>query len=204
MPIDENGEKAIFEVNNVFTVSKEVLPHETKQLAVVCKGKNAYRRARGLLDLILKQINISASFNETPDGNGLIISRNKVAVGRLVAEGEKNAGFTLGLSNLVEDADFTSIYTELPKFPPTKMDMAFKIEPATRVGAMIEAIRKVSPLLTSIELFDDFMMAEGKRSVAFHIELRSPEGTLTNVIRDQLAGKVVDALKQSFKATLRE
>ena len=61
-------------------------------------------------------------------------------------------------------------------------------------------------LLRSVKLFDIYRGAgvpEGKKSMAFSLELRADDRTLTDADSEAVIGKVLTALKDQLDATLR-
>ena len=62
-------------------------------------------------------------------------------------------------------------------------------------------------LLKDVKLFDVYrgqQVDEGKKSVAFSLTYRHDEKTLTDEEVDGVHNKVVEALKDTFKAVIRE
>jgi phenylalanyl-tRNA synthetase beta chain len=75
-------------------------------------------------------------------------------------------------------------FAGIPKFPGVAVDVAL-LAPAARTVADLEAlVRAADPqLCRGVELFDVYAgaeLGEGRRSVAFHVEIRSDERTLTD------------------------
>ena len=66
--------------------------------------------------------------------------------------------------------------------------------------------KAASGLLTSLEVFDVFEgknLASGKKSMAFSLELTSPEKTLTDAEIDAEIRRIVEAVERTLGATLR-
>ncbi|MBR2590950.1 MAG: phenylalanine--tRNA ligase subunit beta, partial [Clostridia bacterium] len=67
------------------------------------------------------------------------------------------------------------------------------------VGALENAIKQsAGKILEKVELFDIFegvQIGIGKKSVAFSLTLRSPEGTLTDAQADNAVQKALEALE---------
>ena len=69
---------------------------------------------------------------------------------------------------------------------------------------MIE--KAAGKLLRNIRLFDIYRgtgVPEGKKSMAFSLELRADDRTLTDTDSEQVVSKVLDALKSTVGAILR-
>lgn len=73
-------------------------------------------------------------------------------------------------------------YVPVPSFPSVKRDVAFVVSARETHGALHHTLMHAHPLLTSAELFDVYRGAElgrGKKSMAFHLEFRAQDRTLT-------------------------
>lgn len=98
-------------------------------------------------------------------------------------------------------------YIELPRFPSVFRDLAFVVDESVPVGEVENAIKeKAGAVLKSIRLFDIYRgerIGEGKKSVAFSLEILSKEKTLTDEEVNELIQKVVKYVEQKFEAKLR-
>ena len=100
-----------------------------------------------------------------------------------------------------------AVYVPLPKFPAVTRDIAVVCDEAVTVGQLEAAIRKGGKaLLKEVALFDIYRgvgVPEGKKSMAFALELRADDRTLTDTDSEQVVSKVLEALKTSVGAILR-
>ncbi len=98
-------------------------------------------------------------------------------------------------------------YTPLPKYPTVTRDLAVVCDEEITVAQVEEVIEKsAGKLLRSIRLFDIYRgtgVPEGKKSLAFSLELRADDRTLTDTDSEQVISKVLEALKASLNAILR-
>ncbi len=98
-------------------------------------------------------------------------------------------------------------YTPLPKYPSVTRDLSLICDEAYTVAQAEEIIEKsAGKLLRNIRLFDIYRGAgvpEGKKSIAFSLELRADDRTLTDVDSEQVVSKVLEALKTAIGAILR-
>ena len=98
-------------------------------------------------------------------------------------------------------------YTPLPKYPTVSRDLALVCDEEITVGQVEEVIEKAAgKLLRNIRLFDIYRgtgVPEGKKSLAFSLELRADDRTLTDTDSEQVVSKVLEALKTSVGAILR-
>jgi phenylalanyl-tRNA synthetase beta chain len=109
-----------------------------------------------------------------------------------VAEG--TVAFELALGPLVAALPGQIRAPELPKYPGTFIDVAVVVDesvPASRVEAIIR--RAGEPEVVTVRLFDLYrgeQVDAGKKSLAYALELRSAERTLTDedalAVRDRI------------------
>ena len=99
------------------------------------------------------------------------------------------------------------VYRDVPRYPPVHSDLAFVVDVATPAGDVARAIREsAGELAVSVELFDVFTgdpVPEGHKSLAFSVDLRAPDRTLTDADADAAVGRIVDRLQRDFQAQLR-
>jgi phenylalanyl-tRNA synthetase beta chain len=100
-----------------------------------------------------------------------------------------------------------AVYQPLPKFPAVTRDIAVVCDAAVTVGALEECIRRgAHGLLKSVTLFDIYTgtgIPTGKKSVAFNLELRSDERSLTAEEADADVKSILDLLGTELGAVLR-
>jgi phenylalanyl-tRNA synthetase beta chain len=98
-------------------------------------------------------------------------------------------------------------YEQLPRYPKVRRDISLFVDRSVPVGDIEEFIRKAAgELLVSAGLFDLYQgdrAPEGKKSLAFSLELLSREKTLTEAEIEGTVRRVVDALVEKFGAVLR-
>ncbi len=98
-------------------------------------------------------------------------------------------------------------YTPLPKFPAVSRDLALVCDEALTVAQLESCITAAAgSLLKKITLFDIYRGAgvpEGKKSVAFSLELRADDRTLSDDDTTPVIERVLDALKSQLGVLLR-
>ena len=98
-------------------------------------------------------------------------------------------------------------YTPLPKYPSVWRDLAVVCDEAMTVAEVENVMAAAAgKLLRSIRLFDIYRgtgVAEGKKSVAFSLELRADDRTLTDTDSEGVVTKVLTALKEKLGVELR-
>ena len=151
-------------------------------------------------------------------GRSAMIIANGVIVGRLgalhpaVAEAyavpESTVFLDLLVRPLLDQASLARTYRQLPRFPAVTRDLAFLVDAAVPVGDLLAELRRLGgDCLESVAIFDIYQgpqVQSGKKSVAFSLVFRKPDGTLKDddiapIIRD-----IVASARASFDAQLRE
>ena len=98
-------------------------------------------------------------------------------------------------------------YTPLPKYPSVSRDLAVVCDESITVARVEEIIESAAgKLLRNIRLFDIYRgtgVPEGKKSMAFSLELRADDRTLTDTDSENVVAKVLDALMTNIGAILR-
>jgi len=117
---------------------------------------------------------------------------------------------------LAADFDLEAILTALPggypiqpvsEYPPVLEDIALIVDeslPADRVESLIR--QTGGKLLESVHLFDVFrgeQVGSGKKSLAYALVYRSPEGTLTDKDAAAIRSRIVKRLEKELDAKLR-
>ncbi len=98
-------------------------------------------------------------------------------------------------------------YTPLPKYPGVSRDLSLICEENVTVAAVEDVITNAGgKLLRSVKLFDIYRgtgVPEGKKSMAFSLELRADDRTLTDADSESVVSKVLAALAEKLGAILR-
>ncbi len=112
------------------------------------------------------------------------------------------------LDSLFAVARRTFGFQPLPRYPAARRDIAVLVPLGVPAATIERTIKQIAgPLLESAKIFDVYAgtpLPPDRKSVAVSIELRSPEGTLT---QEEITGTItrtVDALTAQLGATLRE
>ena len=106
----------------------------------------------------------------------------------------------LSVDAICESQGDTPLYVPLPRFPAVTRDLALVCGEGLTVGELEDAIRTAAgKALTDISLFDIYRgpgIPAGKKSVAFSLEFRAPDRTLTVAEVDSLVEKILSALSE--------
>ena len=99
-----------------------------------------------------------------------------------------------------------TLYQPLPRFPAVERDLALLCDDELPVAEIEAAIRHSGgKLLESVELFDVYRGAQilaGKKSVAYSLQFRKADGTLSDADLEPVLGKIFKALEK-IGCTLR-
>jgi phenylalanyl-tRNA synthetase beta chain len=99
-------------------------------------------------------------------------------------------------------------FKPLPAFPSVRRDVAMLVSEATTHEAVLNVVRQSKPAnLESLELFDVFRgknITTGQKSMAYAFIYRSPERTLTDNEVNTIHEKLVEQLKQTLTAVIRD
>ncbi len=203
----------------------QVLPQEPKMLVLGTYGAGeTFFTLKGELEAVFAGLRLKkASYTAVQDnpsyhpGRCAMVSIDGVNVGYmgqvhpLVA---KNYGidsevycaeisFTALLGLQLPDAT----YTALPKYPAVTRDISVICDEALTVAEAENAITSAGgKLLRGVKLFDIYRgtgVPEGKKSLAFSLELRADDRTLTDADSDGVMAKVVKALAEKCGAAMR-
>ena len=98
-------------------------------------------------------------------------------------------------------------FTALPKYPAVSRDLALICSEDITVAQVEEVISaSAGKLLRKIQLFDIYRgvgVPEGKKSMAFSLQLRADDRTLTDSDSEAVVNNVLVAVKEQLNATLR-
>ena len=205
-----NEDIRLFEIARVYLPSGERLPEERRRVAAVAEG--GFAVARGAVETLFGALKVEPRFERTTEA---FLHPGKAArvpggwVGELhpsTLEGEWGA-FELDLETLLELLPERVVYEDVITFPALRQDLAFVVDEATSAGDLVAAAREAAgPELRDIRVFDVYRgegIPEGRKSIAFHAEFRSPERTLSDEDARELREKIVAALGSQFAAELR-
>lgn len=111
--------------------------------------------------------------------------------------------------SVVYDAKPAKIkFQPICKYPAVSYDLALIVDDEVKVGDILACIRKAAGrLLTEVEVFDIYRgigIPEGKKSVAVSLVYQSNEKTLTEQDITPVNEKVMENLKKTVHAQLRE
>nr|WP_325211521.1 phenylalanine--tRNA ligase subunit beta [uncultured Oscillibacter sp.] len=113
----------------------------------------------------------------------------------------------LDFNTLYENMGGTPVYHPLPRFPAVTRDIALVCDKSLPVAKLEDCIcRGAKGLLKAVSLFDVYTgkgVPEGKKSVAFNLELRADDRSLTAQEADEDVKGILDLLAKELNSVLR-
>lgn len=117
------------------------------------------------------------------------------------------AALEILMEPLLAAASTLPAFREVSRFPPVHRDVAFLVGKEVAAGDVrAELIEAAGPLLDRVMLFDVFQgqpLPAGKKSLAFSVDFRAPDRTLTDDEADEIVQAVTNRLAETFGAELR-
>ena len=113
----------------------------------------------------------------------------------------------LSFEAMLESQAPEAVYTPLPKFPAVSRDIAVVCRNDVTVGALEDCIKRAGgKLLRDVALFDIYQgkgIADGCKSVAFNLTLRSDDRSIVAAEADEEIKIVLESLERELGAVLR-
>ena len=120
---------------------------------------------------------------------------------------EGTVAFEIAFAGLLAASQGRAKVEELSRYPAVYIDIAVVVDEGVGAGTVEDLIRRAgAPEVTSARLFDVYageQVPEGKRSLAFALELRSHERTLSDADADRVRVRILGALQERTGAELR-
>ncbi|NQT91972.1 MAG: hypothetical protein HQ559_04360, partial [Lentisphaerae bacterium] len=102
----------------------------------------------------------------------------------------------------------TPVFSSVPAFPSVGRDVAMIVDEGVTHGEIVAVMEKVAPEeLTQIRLFDIFRgegLGRDKKSLAYSLDYRSAERTLTDEEANGFHDRIKKALRSELNAEIRE
>lgn len=221
-----NKSAKLYELAKIYLpVEGQALPEEPKMLLLGTYGANEnFYTLKGELEAIMTGLRLpKASYTAVQDnpsyhpGRCAMVSVDGVELGYmgqvhpLVA---KNYGFDGEV--YCAEINFTKAFqlrlpeptfVPLPKYPAVSRDLALICDEEITVAQVEDVIvAAAGKLLRQVKLFDVYRgvgVPEGKKGLAFSLELRADDRTLTDADSEAVTAKVLSALAEKLNAVLR-
>ena len=190
---------ALFEVARVFLPSAAGLPDERWHVGAVVDG--GFFAAKGGAETLYRALHVEPEFEPA---TGRAVSTPEGSVRELPGGW---GYFELDLDSLFERVPELPLYEDVITYPPVRQDLAFAVDDAVTAGELVAAAKEAAgPLLRRLTPFDVYrgeQVADGRKSIAFRVEFRAPDRTLTDEEAAEVRQKIVAALRERFGAELR-
>ncbi len=167
----------LFEIGHIFKKHNYNLPYEITHVAGVFVNTQ-YRAAKGVVESMLSQIGATGRIEVTPKGPYFVF---EASVPELAA-------------TVVNERAFVAV----PKYPPQVEDMTFVIPKQVNYAKLDASIKKVSPLINTIELVDMY-----KGAYTTRISYQDPERTLTDSDITPIRTAIVSLVKKELKGEVK-
>ena len=221
-----NKAAKLYEIAKIYLpVEGQPLPEEPKMLVFGSYGeKETFFKLKGELEAVfaglrMKKARYTAEKNNPSyhPGRCASISIDGVEIG-VMGQVHPLVAKNYGIDSEVYCAElsFTKMlglrlpeptFAPLPKYPAVSRDLALICDEALTVAQVEDVISaSAGKLLRKIQLFDIYRgvgVPEGKKSMAFSLELRADDRTLTDSDSEKVVSNVLAALKEKLNATLR-
>lgn len=202
----------LFELSMTYHFRHGDIPRERPVLMIALTGHKFYE-AKGITQAIFKQFGIPFVHGvpKTDTNIRKWAGKTQLALGEFGSVSEVNPEFlsALGISvpvtlvelyfdELVKNAKSVSVYEPIPKFPPAVEDMAFTVGDNFSVGFLIDACRRVSPLVYDVTLLDSH-----KDTRTIHVTYLDPKRNLTADDIRPIREKIIHVAATIFHASLK-
>ena len=221
-----NKAAKLYELAKIYLPTEgQALPQEPKMLLLGAYGTGeTFFTLKGELEAVFSALNLPrASYTAVQDhpsyhpGRCARVSINGVTLGHL-GQVHPLVAKNYGIDGEVfcAEINFTALfalrlpdatYVPLPRYPGVSRDLAIVCDEAVTVAQAEEVIEAAGgKLLQNVRLFDIYRgvgVPQGKKSMAFSLELRANDRTLTDSDSEQVMTKVLSALADKLGAALR-
>lgn len=221
----KNAEAHLYEIGTVYEPTEAgKLPIERQKAVIGVYGSGAdYYTLKGIVEKLLDVLN-TAEYDIVPVSDNPTFHPGRCAqfkigdkvlatLGEVHPEAAEN--YSIGERVYIAEVDVETAYENrmpsrthkpLPKFPAVTRDLAFVCDRDIPVLTLEKEIRTaVGKTLENVTLFDVYegeQIESGKKSVAFNIQMRSADKTLTDEEADAAVKRVIKALSK-LDITLR-
>ena len=227
-----NPSVRLFEVGHVFLPGQGD-PVEEERVAIVLAGAPAvgwpeertehdFMDAEGVLEHLMEVLGVEEWSLGQPVGPPyhpgrsaeVLLDGHRVGeVGELhpgVARSDlagRVAAFEVLVAPLLAAERGEVVYKEVSRFPPVHRDLAFLVDREVRAGdvrrALVEAGGDLVDRAVLFDVFEGASLPEGKVSLAFSVDFRASDRTLTDEEAEEMVRVIKEELARRFGAELR-
>ncbi len=191
----------VFEIANTYHKRKKDLPKEIRTLGLVIKGKSGtFYHAKGIIESLTQEMGIkNLTFSDTEVGGiGASMYIGKAHVGDIEVMDEHLVTLEVNFDELLALANIRKTFVPLPKYPPMTEDITLVVENTVKTGDILEEIKKVSPLITAVELLDMY-----GNTRTFHIVYLDRQKNLTTEEVAKVREQIIATMSKKFTAKIK-
>ncbi|OFI47562.1 phenylalanine--tRNA ligase subunit beta [Floricoccus penangensis] len=212
-----NSELAIYEVGNVFIKfgnEEDGRPTELPQVAMAFTGNTDFYQAKGVVETLLQDMDLrfekETKLEDMHPGRTarVIVSGKEIGfVGQVHPAVAKAYDIpttyvaSLDLTGILENKPEQVVFTEIPKFPAVKRDLALLVNRDTENQEVLDIIDSAKvKLLKNVSIFDVYTgenVPTDKKSLAYSLTFQNPEQTLTDEEINSAMNKIVKKLNEA-------
>lgn len=200
---------SFFEIANTYHPQEKKLPLE--QLQLIISTTNNYRYLKGIVEVLLQKLHLSAQFQPDPDPNPVwiknqtaIITLKQKLIGSLGAVKlppdypcQQVYAAVIFLKPLIKLGKLYPAYRPLSPYPPIIEDLTFTLPEKTYLGPVINTIKSTNKLIYQVKLTKTY-----HQNHTFNITYQSPTKPLTDKLIVPIRKKIVQTLTKKFSAKL--
>lgn len=220
-----NRSAALYEIGKIYLKRPDGMADEPKIVSLGAYGPEMnFFRLKGWVEALLNDLNVGKLTFEAEPANPsyhpgrcakVYAGGTEIGVlGQIHPEVAANYGVDAELycAELRFEAMFAlkggiPVYVPLPKFPSVTRDIAVVCDSDIPVGKLSDCIlANGGQYLKGCDIFDVYTghhIAQGKKSVAFSLTMRSDDQTLTDDHAEETVKAVLAALEKNFGAVMR-
>ncbi|MGI6660608.1 MAG: phenylalanine--tRNA ligase subunit beta [Bacillota bacterium] len=222
-----------WEIGRVFFPSQELLPVETRQIGLVSYGvlrpktwlggqeESGFYRMKGVIDSLMSLLGVADVKYLPKAGMPFHPGRSAKIVANMSTIGEIGDLHPVCLKRLDLPMSVTACWLSLEgllsmvtpaesvapsRFMPVERDLAVIVPEDVSGGEVIDSISKTGRHLVAVTLFDVWKkppVPEGYKSLAFRLVYQPQDRTLTEEELAEDRDRIMDKLRQDYKAVLR-
>ncbi len=202
---DENRTKKkfhIFELSNVYLPVKRNLPNEKPMLSGIFFGYE-YRKSKGVIEALLKMLQIEAIYEQVdempflPERCLLIKSEGK-RIGKLGYVDKDTLYYEFDPELLKKIHKEYPKYKKPLKYPHQIEDITLTLPLRTKVGKVIDAIKKSSKFIDEVDLYKIY-----KDNFTFRVWYINPHKTMTNNEVEKIRNNYLKEVRKHFGARVK-
>jgi phenylalanyl-tRNA synthetase beta chain len=222
---------ALFEVGHVFRGGDPVDERESVAIVVAGHEEGLHGGAReldvldakGALEALMEGLGIAdwslgdpppAPYHPGRSATILVAGHAIGALGELTPSRAATLGIDarvaiaeLDASALADRVEAFSGYRGVSRFPPVRRDLAFLVAEDVSAdavrGAIVQAAGDLLDRVVLFDVFQDGSLGEGRKSLAFSVELRAEDRTLEGADADAVVARIVERVSEDVGGELR-